>query len=91
MLIHNQCLIQPSEKLPPAANGNRCRDQQPAIIGRKSLNEMTSSYSSPQLRNQRTGAERVLRTRGDEEMGGHQENRALESTKQTHMDSQRLK
>ena len=53
-ILRDPCLIQPPEKLPPAADGNKYRDSQPDIMKQRetlehsALNEMSPSNPSPQ-------------------------------------------
>jgi hypothetical protein len=71
-LYSDQCLIQSSsEKLPLAADGNRCRDPQSDITWNESLNASSPSNSSSQSS---VKPMEIVRARGD---GRYQEDKAL--------------
>jgi hypothetical protein len=79
---HRSAAAQPvSELLPPAADGNRCRDLQPDSMQRRktlkhiALNGMSPSNPSPQSSETRgSGGGKSERARGG---GGHHRTRAL--------------
>ena len=79
--IADQCLIQSSsERLPLAADGNRCRDPQPDFMWRESLNWRSPSNPSPRV--QGTLWKREGEESKSQRGGGHLENKASQSTKQ---------
>jgi hypothetical protein len=90
-ILIGQCLGQSSsEKLPLIADKNKFRDPQPDIIQKKSLDEMSTSNSSPQSSG--TIQKRRWKECKRERVGGNQENKASESQlSKAPMNSQRLK
>lgn len=76
-----QYLIQPSSKVPPAADGTRCRDSQPHIMQSENLSILSSrwavfikSFCSELRELHGRGVRKSVRARGD---GRDQEKKVL--------------